>query len=411
MRVGLFGRRDPIALAVWLAMLVSVAVLVLVPLDRAGWDLDIYKAAVLSLRQGHDPYVDAMAIQRAFHATLASHPEATPPYSYVYSPVTLPLVRWVGRFPFGLSTAVYWLGYVVAVWAMVRVGFWMSERKERRVFAVLAPVLLFFPGLLHHDTVLSGNVAFLCYGAALGAAWLGWRRGVWWPFYVAVVAASCFKAPLLSLLAIPLFSARRKGMATSVSAAVGVALFAVQPRIWPVAFHNYLEAVDLQFRFNRDFSSSPTGVVANLLYNVASYRVVSLVVYLLYAIPVVWVLWWLSRRFLDGSVSLKEWLPVLLVGVILLNPRIMEYDAAPIALPMALIVWRVCAANRTFWRTAATFGLLLTVANVMAVFAWKPTECVLLLTCFTAGCVRLKRQLARAAREPVMLWREETSLA
>ncbi len=393
MRFGLFARRDRLAAPVWAAMLLSIAVLVIVPLDQAGWDLDIYKTAVVSLQRGHDPYMDAMAVQRAFHATLASHPNATPPYSYVYSPITLPLLRWVGRFTFAWSTAVYWVGYIASVWVMVRVGLWMSERAERVWFAVFAPVSLFFPGLLHHDTVLSGNVAFLCYGAALGAAWMGWRRGVWWPFYVAVVAASCLKAPLLSLLAIPVFSARRQGWAAGASAAAGVALFAVQPHIWPVAFRNYLEAVDLQFRFNRDFSSSPAGVLANLFYNVTSYKVVSLVGYLLYAIPVVWALWWFSRRLVQGDLTIKQWAPVLLVGVIVLNPRIMEYDAAPIALPMALILWRWCAEGRSSGRAAVVFGALFVLANALAVVAWKPTECVLLLSCFTLGCWRLGRRI------------------
>jgi hypothetical protein len=215
--------------------------------------------------------------------------------------------------------------------------------------------------------------------------------------------ASCFKAPLLSLLAIPVFSARRQWLPAGISALLGVVLFAVQPWIWPSTFRNYLEAVDLQFRYNRDFSSSPAGVVADLMFNVAPYRTVSLVAYLASAVPVVLVLFWLSRRYLQGYLRLKQWLPVLLVGVILLNPRIMEYDAAPLAIPAALIVWRMFARAVPVWRTGLEFGLAFLMVNAFALTAWKPTECAVLIVIFAAGSLDLRRQARDAQREEMAI--------
>ena len=383
----------------WIAVLLSLCVWSLLPSYDSAYDLKIYQNALVSLRGGHDPYLDAIYLQRAFHATLAQHPDAIPPYSYVYSPITLPLMRWVARFPDLLSACVYWVVYAVCVLATIRVSMLAMKGSELRVFRVLAPVSIFFPGLLHHDTILSGNVAFVLYGLALGTAVLGWRRGTWAPFYVTVVLASCFKAPMLTLLAIPVFSARRQWLPAGLSAAAGVALFLGQARVWPTLFQHYLEAVDLQFRFNRDFSSSPAGVVANLLYAVLPYRVSSLLAYMAYAVPIACILFWFSRQYLDGRLRREEWQPVLLVGTILLNPRIMEYDAAPIALSMAVILWRLFARGNSYRTTLWKCGLVFVVLNVLAEVSWKPTECVALLGMFVAGSAMLWARVREQERE------------
>jgi len=214
----------------WVLSVTAILIWSLVPGYVVGWDLNVYKAAIVSLRNGHDPYADAIAIQRVFHAQLlAEHrtlgPGMAPPFSYVYSPITLPLLRWVGHVPFGASAVVYWLFYVWSVAAAVWVGWWAVEERERRAFAVLVPVAVFFPGLLQQDVFFSGNVAFILYGCALVAALAGWRRGNWGWFYVAALIASCFKAPLLTLLAIPVLSARKQWVPAGVTAALGFGLF------------------------------------------------------------------------------------------------------------------------------------------------------------------------------------------
>ena len=390
MRFGFFGRRIPLAAVVWVAVAISLAVWTQIPSYVVGWDLRIYRNAIDSLRAGHDPYLDGMAVQRVFHAHLAMHGNESPPYTYVYSPITLPFLRGVAQWPSSLSDLVYWIVYGASALITICVGLSAAEGKQRGLFRVLAPLSMFFPGLLHQDTILSGNVAFILYGCAFGAAWWGWRKGSWSPFYVAVVVASCFKAPLLSLLAIPLFSARRRQwVPAGVAAIVGIALFAVQPRIWPAAFAHFLQAVELQFSYNRDFSSSPAGVAANLLYSFVPYQITSLCVYMAYALPVCWVLWKLGLGFLDGHLRLTQWMPVLFLGTILLNPRIMEYDLAPVALPMGLIVWRWFRRRNGGRHTMLRAGLFFVAVNVLASFAWKPTESGLLLGIFIAGCVDL----------------------
>jgi len=389
----------------WVMALIAVAAWTLVPGYTIGWDSHVYVEAIHSLKAGHDPYLDATTRQRVYHALPVSQRPDAIPYSYVYSPMTLPLLRIAAMLPLTLVGFLYWTLLAVCLLAAIWVCLQAVTDSERNIFFLLAPVAMFFPGLLQYDGLFNGNVAYVLYGFVLVAALIGWKRDHWLLFYVAVVFASCFKAPLLSLLAIPVLSARKQWLATVCAAVVGVGLFAIQPLLWPSLFQHYLEAVELQFSFNRDFSCSPAGVVSDLLFNVVPYRITSAVVYALGSLIIAGLLLVLSRRFLAGYLTWKQWMPVMLVGVILLNPRIMEYDVAPITVAMALVAWRFFEQWGSRAITITGMVIMMAVVNVGAaahLFAnyntWKPTECVLLIAIFAAGVWTLFRESAAATR-------------
>jgi hypothetical protein len=387
------SRSRAIALTFWVLALAAIPLWI--HFDQPGWDIVFYRNAITALHAGHDPYLDAMAVQRAFHATLAQHPNDTPPYSYVYSPMTLPLLRSLGALPVWLSGSLYWLaiilGTAVPLFVMQRV----KQTSDAAFFRIVAPVAIFFPGLLAQDTVLSGNVAFVLYGIVLLGAYIGWRRNQWLWCYLAVLIASVFKAPLLCLVAIPLFSARKQWLPTAVTAFLGAVLFAVQSLIWPSLFHHFLQAVELQFSYNRDFGSSPAGVFSYIITGHGiSYSPASEIFYLAYAVVIFATLLHLSRKFLAGAFTLSQWVPVLLLGVVMLNPRLMEYDLAPLALPMALIGWRFTRRLSDSSAAVAIYFAVFLVANLIGAGingCWKPTECLLLVASFTAGCWTLLR--------------------
>ena len=407
-----FNRYLPaLAVVFWLCAMITAVTWFFVPTAASGWDLQVYASAIHSLRMGHDPYLDGIAIQRVFHAHLAEHPNAPPPFSYVYSPITLPLLAWLGRFPLQWVGEVYWLVYAVCAFAAVRVGMQAIEPEERKVFLLVAPAAFFFPGLLENDVLFSGNIAYVIYGLIFATAMVGWRRGQWVWFYLVAIAASCCKAPLLSLLAIPVLSSRKQWLPAGVTAACGVGLFAVQPLLWPAAFQHYLTAVELQFSYNHDFSCSPAGLLADALYNLLPYTVTSVAFYLFYAIPVFAILFYLSRRYLDGEFSFRQWMPVLLTGVVLLNPRIMEYDVAAIALPMALIAWRAFARNNTVQRTILEMALFCAFINAFSRGDWRQAECLSLVGVFAAGSWTLYAQVQRAGyRAPVVASADEEGM-
>jgi hypothetical protein len=381
-------RSRAISLTFWVLALAAIPLWI--HFDKPGWDIVFYRNAITALQAGHDPYLDAMAVQRAFHATLAQHPNDTPPYSYVYSPMTLPLLRLLGSLPVWFSGSLYWLAVALGAFVPVFVMLRVKAEPDADFFRIVAPVAIFFPGLIAQDTVLSGNVAFVLYGLVLLGAYFGWWRNRWLWCYAAILIASVFKAPLLCLVVIPLFSARKQWLPATITGFLGSALFAIQALLWPSLFHHFLQAVELQFSYNRDFGSSPAGVFSYIITGHGiSYSPASEIFYLAYAIVIFATLFHLSRKFLAGVFTLSQWVPVLLLGAVMLNPRLMEYDLAPLALPMALIGWRFTRRLSDSSAAVAIYFSIFLAANLIGAGingCWKPTECILLVASFVAGC-------------------------
>lgn len=386
----------------WVLAFATIPVLWRIQDPPAGWDLRVYSNAAKSLHAGHDPYADGIAAQQVYHEHLARQdPYGMPPYTYVYSPVTLPLVRLVGHLPHRFAKILYWSLYWAGISTMAWICVLLTEPQERTLFELLAPAAMFFPGLIEGNVLLSGNLAFLLYGLILGTAWLGWKSGRWIWFYLAVVAASCFKAPMLTLLVIPLFSARNQWKPACTAAFAGVAIFLAQPVTAPRLFQSYLEAVELQFRYNHDFGLSPAGLLGNtLFFQSRPYSSAMTVSYVLYGGLVAGILLYLAKQYFDGRLTLERWAPVLVLGAILLNPRVKEYDVAPLTLPMTLIGWRILRRHRPAKRAALwmTLAFALVVALTFSMQSdQKPLAGALLVILFFAGVWDLSQEIRAVA--------------
>jgi hypothetical protein len=363
-----------------------------------------------SLSLGHDPYTDGVRLLEQFQRAQAAHPNAAPPLIYVYGPLTLPLLRWIASLPLWLEISGYWLLIAMGAAMAIRVGMRFVAEHERPVFLLLAPAAIFFPGLIQNDALFSGNVAYILYGLVFGAAAVGWRKGHWGWFYAATLLAACFKAPMLTMLAIPLFSARRQWVWAGATLAAWGAQFAAQWLLFPLESRHYMDSLERMFSISRDFGSSPAGLLADRLFDTVPYRPVLMGTYLLYAIPLLGILFYLSRRFFAGKISLEQWVPVLSIGVILLDPRIQEYDVAPITIMMGLVAWRFLAEGTGIRQGLLRFGFFFAVANLMAAYRWRSTECVVLVGLFAAGVATLVAVPARAAAPATIEIDDEESL-
>jgi hypothetical protein len=329
--------------------------MILVTADR-GWDVAVYYRAMQALRVGLDPYAVGLARQYAANAAVLQT------YTYVYPPITLLVLRIFNFLPLWLAAGLYWIAYVAGcagiAWAAVQ----CFRPQDRFAMQFLIPLAIFFPGLLSGGVIMSGNIAYIFYGAILPAAVLGYKRNCWRWFYLAVFLAAGCKAPLLTLLAIPLLAGKRQGRSSAAVAAGGLGLFAVQSWIWPVQFSEYLTGVSLQFKFNADFGLSPAGSLGLYLYRHGlPYSSLTTAVFLVYAGLLFATLYYFSTLYHRSRITPETWLPVLLVGTILLNPRILEYDLHAVALPMMLIVLRaVC--GRVKAGMAVAFAVLFILA-------------------------------------------------
>lgn len=363
--------------------------------SHPGWDARVYTRAMRWVAAGQDPYAEGIAQEETYYARPHSANDGIP-FAYVYSPITLPMLKLASAVPPQLLRGEYWLLYALGALATIWVTAHAAEEDEKKWMALMAPAALFFPGLLVHDVIQSGNLAYILYGLTLSAAWLGWKRDNWMPFYLVVVMASCFKAPYLCLLAISFFSARREAWRTTLAATAGLGLFAVQGWIWPTVFGHYLRAVELQFCWNRDFGASPAGQFGILLDTLHfHFEWASWCFYLIYALPIAALLWIVGQRYQRGEITLGAWMPILLIGTLLLNPRHIEYDLAPATLPMALIVLRLLhhAENRrlAIGLAAEHFLGLNVLLQVTGAGWWRTAACLLMASVFAGGCWSLLR--------------------
>jgi hypothetical protein len=425
----------------WLGSVIALGVLSLQE-EPAAWDAHVYWTAIKAVHRGGDPYAEGIAAQTSFHNLPYKDPHIHPPMTYVYSPITLPVLRVLGKIPGTLLGTGYFLAllgcFALQLWA----GWQMARKEERRWLPFLLPAVCFFPGLLNEDVILSGNVAYVLHGLVLAAAVPGWRRNRWGWFYAAVLAASICKAPLLTLLAFPVILGRRQWLPTAAVGTAGLALFAAQIKLWPVLFAEYLTAVRLQFDWNKDFGFGPGGLLGESLVEAGlPYQVPTELLYLGFALVIALTLLWISRRIRANAneETRESWVPVVAVGTVLLNPRIKEYDVAAITIPMILIGARfigylrdlaagtqragmeddrrVASALETHRADAGVHfkrsdlpialgagGWFLTANFATSGGDWKPTELALLIALFAAGtwtlmAYRRKTAIAFEARE------------
>jgi hypothetical protein len=208
---------------------------------------------------------------------------------------------------------------------------------------------------------------------------------------------------MLTLLAIPVFTSVGEWLKATVTGLTGCVLILFQGLIWPEALHTYIQMMNLEFAYNQEFGFGPAGMLGKILIDrgipflpgyCMMYLVSSIIIFLL--------LLSLSRHFKAGRLSTQDWMPVLLVGVILLSPRIKQYDAEAITLPMAVIAWRTVVERTRGKRQAVLLSIaLFAVGNVFVAFAnaYDFVETLLMVALFSHAAWNLHQKVAHALEE------------
>lgn len=394
--MGVFQRKLstlPWCALLWLGAVGSIAVMTL--WIHGGWDLAVYQQAMQSLREGLDPYAVGQGRQ------LAEYARGHVAYTYVYPPLTVVILRILNCIPALPGRLLYWTIYAAGFGAQLWAVSHLARPSERRLLRYLLPVAVFFPGLIPNEVILSGNVAIPLYGLLWAGAIRGWKLERWGWFYAAVLAITLFKLPLLTLLAIPVLMGVAQFTNSVMTAAGGVGVLLVQRVIWPGEFQEYLRNVQLQFTLNHDFGHGPVGMFGHTLCAMGRpFTTASTVVYLGYATLIFLVLASFSRMYRRKQVEGSTWLAVLLTGTILLNPRIMTYDALGVTVPMMLLVVR--GWQDTVGRRCLLIGVAAT-ACAYLVRQDNAGDAILMLSVFVAGVYGLLKEARSAAlaRYPV----------
>lgn len=344
-----------------------------------GWDLAVYQHAMWALQDGKDPYAVSQAAQ------IAAHAQGHRTFTYVYPPLTTLLLRVLNYVPSLPGRMAYWLLYVAGFGCQLWAGYQLAGASERKLLRYLLPLVAFFPGLMPNEMILSGNIAIPLYGAVMVGVIRGWKQQGWGWFYASVLAASLFKLPMLTLLAIPVLMGEFVGSA--IVAMSGLAMFFIQKIVWPVEFHEYLGDIQMQFTLNHDFGSSAAGVLGHTLEAMGRpFATASAVFYVVYAAAIFVVLARLAFLYRRNALDGRTWMTVLLAGTILLNPRIMRYDSMAATVPMILLAIRG-------WQNAiGRRCLLIGVATVTCAYlagADDAGDAMLLISTFAVGVLGL----------------------
>jgi hypothetical protein len=145
------------------------------------WDVAIYHRAMEAVHVGLDPYATGLERQYAAHAA-GKHA-----FTYVYPPLTLPVLRALNLFPVWLVALLYWAAYAASYAALLWAVTQFFRPQERAVMEYFVPLVIFFPSLMPDEVILSGNVAYIFYGLLFAATIAAWKRGSWRWFYLAVL--------------------------------------------------------------------------------------------------------------------------------------------------------------------------------------------------------------------------------
>lgn len=359
------------------------------------WDVAIYYRAMRDVRAGLDPYAAGLARQSAVQAAGQHY------FTYIYPPVTLVGLRAFNLLPVWIAAVLYWTAYCGSVMA----GLWAVTQcfrpREKAVMRYFVPLTIFFPALMPGNNIIGGNIAYIFYGLLFATTILGWKRATWRWFYLVVLVASIFKAPFLTLLAIPVLLGLRQWIKAAAVGSAGLGLFTVQSWLWPIQFREYLTSVSLQLRLNPQFvfGQSIAGNLGRALYaRGLPYTTLPALVFLIYGSVLFAVLFHFSKLYHQCRISAESWIPVLLIGTILLNPRIADYDVLPITLPMATVLVRSVSARSKAGIAVALSVLFLIVTDLfldLPASVDAPRDMLVLLATMAIGLQYLAAEARR----------------
>jgi hypothetical protein len=249
----------------------------------------------------------------------------------------------------------------------------------------------------------SSNVAPSLYLAILLAAVPGLRKNRWIWFYAVLFAAALVKMTFLTMLLFPLLAGRRQ-WGRSIGCSAGVAaVYWLEKLLRPDLYLGYKNALVQQIKVQALYGYGVFGMAADF----EQYRLhrpvsaFSYAVHALFAAVLFSLLLWLRRRGADAREP-SIWLGLLVMASIIMNPRVLHYDAyiaifaafVVLALALELDRWKLIALM------AALFVPSLLVPYIIhSKLMYGTYEVLIVLAALSAGMWRLWSTSARAGNE------------
>lgn len=347
-------------------------------------------------------YVDAL------HAFIAGgDPYALNHYGlhFVYPPVVMIVAAWFTRLlPVHAGRLLFTTVHVAAVLAMpfVLARYYVRARWWGRCLPLL--ILAAEPAFVGFRALYSANIAPAFYLAALLAAIPGLRRNRWHWFYLVVVMAALVKITLLVLLLLPLLAGKRQWIGSVASGATAVAANLLEQRLCPGLYAGYKSALVQQVAVQQQYGAGIFGFAARVerhVHGKVGFFAYSL--HVAFVLFMLFLLFQLKQRYsfqpgtllpAKAATTTTLWLGVLIIAVILANPRVLHYDMY-IALFAAYAILAV-SLRVDRWKLLA-LAIILHLPSLLVVMglrsysvqtAW---ELVVVLSAFAVGVRQLWR--------------------
>lgn len=350
-------------------------------------DLHVYARAVRFFRGGTDPYYLDMYEGLRF----------------VYPPVVLYAASALaavlpGESEWALVALIHLTCVLLAPFVLARYylrAYWFTP-----VLAML--VLLAESRFTGMKALYSANVVPSLYLAALLAAVPGIRKNQWAWFYLVVLLAGAIKITFVFMLLFPLLAGRRQWLQSiATGAGIGV-MYAAQSKLTPALYAGYKWAVVQQVKVQHQYGYGVFGVVGSL--DEKLHRPLGIEAYALHGLVagVILALLFLLRR---RGVDVREpslWMGLLVMTVIIVNPRMLHYDAYLALIAAYFVLAIVFGLDR--WKLISLLVVLyvpcLLVPHVIHTrLMYGSYELAIILFAIAAGIWRLFRIDDRTATE------------
>lgn len=281
------------------------------------WDARIYADAIIRFVHGGSPY------------------DAHNQLPFIYPPLFLIVGSWLSRL---LTPAIGWKLFILANFFSVTVIPFVLARfyvKQRGIECFI--LYLLTPMALTEEIFFGGNVASLCYCAALLAGARGLSRGRWILFYATVGLAATVKITFLALLLLPLMVQAGQAIASTITAATTCITYLAQQIFLPDLYQSFEGALSHQTFGARNYGIAPFGVTANLLHRFHENGfIIPGGTQVLFAGMVVLALGGIRNRI---DTKDPRWLALVVIAIALINPLMFDYDITTAVIPSYFLLF------------------------------------------------------------------------
>ncbi len=353
-------------------------------------DMHVYARAVHFFRGGTNPYYSEMFEGLRF----------------VYPPVVLYAASGVaavmpGQSEWALVAFIHLTCVLLAPFVLARYylrAYWFTP-------ALAMLVLLAESRFTGMKALYSANVAPSLYLAALMAAMPGIRKNRWEWFYLVVLLAGAVKITFVFMLLFPLLAGRRQWLQSIATGAGAGVIYAAQSKLTPALYAGYKWAVLQQVKVEHQYGYGVFGVVGSL--DEKLHRPLGIEAYALHGLVagvILAMLFVLRRRGADVREP-SLWMGLLVMTVIIVNPRMLHYDAYLALIAAYFVLAVVFRLDR--WKLIALLVILyvpcLLVPHVIHTrLMYGSYELLIILFAIAAGIRRLFRVVDPPAVEALV---------